>query len=356
MAKKKTRQQPQPARRATSGRRGESERRTRLLVVGGVVLVVLVVAGLIGFGWYQTQVKPLAKTVLKVGDTKVSLEHLERRVSLYLDENSYLVQPGFEDFIRVLPDTVLEEMEREAKLLEAADEIGVTVTDEEVAQRIREEGDLSAEVAPNVYAQALRQQVEDSGLKLGEYQQMIRAELLEEKALEHFTEAAAKSEPQVRGRWLVFETMQEAEEAVQRLAAGEDLDAIAEDPPKGAEGDAADATAESDEEGDAAQTTEPLEVTEVEWSPQGLFPDQALEDFLFEAEQGEFSEPIAAGLGYYVVELVERDEDRELDEDQKTQVANRDLEGWLDSLDDTLVVVIDLTPDDRARALGFRVG
>ncbi len=349
MARRKTKQQRKEGRRSGPAQRAESERWTRILIIGSAVALLLVVAGVIGFGWYQTQVKPLRKTVLQVGDTKFSLGHLERRMSLMLKENTYFLQST--DLLEALPDTVVTRLEREGKLLEAADEIGVTVTDEEVAQRIGQDGGLSAQAAPDMYARVLRQQVDDSGLKLDEYQQMIRAELLEGKARDHFEASAGESEPQVRARWLAFDTEQQAAEAVQRLEAGEDLDAIAKDPPTGAEDSGSDATPEGNEAGDAAQKADALEVTEVDWTPRGFFPAQEVEDFLFQAEDGEFSEPIEVGLGYYVVKLVERDEDRKLDDEQKTQVANRDLADWLESLDETLTVVQDFTTDDAIRAL-----
>ena len=108
-------QSEEPPRR----RAADPERGTRFLIIGGVAAGLLVVAGLIGFGWYQTQIAPRAKTVLRVGETKFSLAHVESRMSLMLAENSFFLQS--DQLLRSLPAVVLDRLEQEAKLLEAAD-------------------------------------------------------------------------------------------------------------------------------------------------------------------------------------------------------------------------------------------
>ena len=326
MAKSK-RKEAQPEQPAQPAHKADPERAARIFILGGVGAMLLLVVGLIAFGWYWTQVRPLDKTVLQVGEIEFSLAHLERRMS---GELSRIPASSLSnEFLIALPDTVLRAFEREAKLLEAAGDLDVTVTELEIDEEIGRRGNIAAGAEPSVFAAELKRQVEESGLKLGEFRQMIKAELLENKVQVHFTDAAADQEPQVRARWLVIraDDLEAAQELFARLEAGEEFTAVAEDLP--------DSAASTDED----------------WVPRGLFPDQAIEDFLFKAQPGQFSEVISTPIGHFIVELQERDENRELDEVLKDRVGTRELLIWLGSLDATIEIEQSITDEDRIRAL-----
>lgn len=328
----KTKSQSQVAQPGRGARESDAERWNRILIIGGVVAVVLVAIGFIGFGWYQTQISPLGKTVLRVGETKFNLAHLERRMRLMREENPFFAQPGQSALL--LPDSVLAQLEREAKLLEGASELNLTVSEEEVAQRVRERGNLAEEVEASLFAAEFRRQVESSRLKENEYRQMLRAQLLEEKVRAYFAFLAPKAEPQVRARWLVRDERDQAEVTLQRLEAGEDFDTVAQDV--------------------SPEATGAGQGGELDWAPRGgsaFLPDD-VEDFLFEAEPGERSGIISVGNFYYIAELLEQDDDRALDEQQREQVANRQMSDWIQGLDNTLDIERDFTDEDLGKALG----
>lgn len=325
-------QSEEPPRR----RAPDPERGTRLLIIGGVAAALLVVAGLIGFGWYQTQIAPRGKTVLSVGETKFSLAHVESRMSLLLEENPFFLQS--QDILQSLPVIVLNQLEQEGKLLEAAVELdGLTVSDEELDARIREGGGLAEDVSPSDFVAELDRQIEESGLNESEYLQMLRAQLLEAKASTYFTEVRApEREPQVRARWIVLQEEEQADEALERLDAGEDFATVATDL--------------------SVDTTTAEQGGELDWQPRGprggIVPEEVL-DFLFEADPGQRSDVIStsSGSGIYIVELLERDDDRELDEAQRPLVGARLMENWLDELNETLNIKQDLSQEDAIRAL-----
>lgn len=326
MAKSKQKE-AQPAQPEQPAHKADPERAARIFILGGVGVMLLLVVGLLIGGWYWTQIRPLDKTVLQVGEIKFSLGHLERRMS---DELSLIPASSLSnEFLLALPDSVLRALEREAKVLEAAGDLDVTVSDLEIDEEIAQRGNIAAGAEPSAFAAELKRQVDDSGLKLDEFLQMIKAELLERKVLAQFTDEAADSEPQVRARWIVIrvDDSEAAEELFARLEAGEEFAAMVEDLPDSA------ASIEED------------------WVPRGLFPDQAIEDFLFEAEEGQYSEVISTLIGHFIVELQERDEDRELDEVQKDRVGTRELFIWLGSLDAIIEIERDITDEDRIRAL-----
>jgi hypothetical protein len=327
---KQARQQPQPAPRRAA-RQTDAERLNRLLIVGGVVAAILIAIGFIAFGWYQTKIRPLGKTVLSVADTEFSLGHLERRMRLERKESPFYDDP---QALILLPNAVYDQLEKEGKLIEGAKLLDISVTEEELAARFAELGALPATTTPSAYASAYREQVASSGLHEGEYRQMITAQLLEEKVRNYFRFLAPGSEAQVHARWLVFQDEESAEGVLERLQAGEDFAEIA--PEVSLDGNTA------EKGGDLG------------WLVRGgnaLMPKD-VEDFLFEqAEPGERSGAVAAGSYFFISELLERADDRALDDVQREQVGSRGFEEWLDGLDASLSVERDFTADDANKAL-----
>lgn len=314
------------ARRARADRddrrttRDERERFGQRLVVGVVGLVIVAAIAVAAFGYYQTQIAPKHKTVLQVGETTFSLSHFERRLRLELETN-----PTLQQLASDLPDYVLSQLEDEGVLLEAAPRLGVEVTEDDIDAEIGQRTGVSPGGDERLFASAYRQDVRDSGLHADEYRRMLRADLLEQGVLAKFREEAPAREPQARLRFIAVETEEQAQEVIQRLEAGEDFAALAQelslDP------------ATKEQGGELA-----------DWLVQGT-TIASIDEFLFSAEPGALSGPLAVSGGYVVVGLLEREE-RELSDAQKASVASRDYGEWLDETRATLQVVRSLDPED----------
>jgi parvulin-like peptidyl-prolyl isomerase len=314
-----------------AARRTDPEQISRILLVGGVVAVLLIAAGVIAFGWYQTEIKPGGKTVLQVGETEYSLNALTRRVKLTVKENTTFQQ---QQYAQVLPDYLMLQLEREAKLLERANTINdITVTEEEIDNKIKENGSLAADADARAFAAEYSKQVEASGLHRDEFRQKIRADLLEEKVRNYFLYLAPAEEAQVRARVIVVEDVGEGRQVLERLAAGEDFATVAREVSK--------------------DTTSAEKGGEVDWSTRGAFADAKIEDFLFdeEAKAGDRSEVIDTDAGAYIVELIERADSRALDATQKQLVADRELRDWLKAQDEELTIERHLSAEDTNRVL-----
>lgn len=310
--------------------RAAAERGNRNLIIGGVVAVVIIALGIIGFGIYQTQIKPLNKTVLRVGETEYSLAHLERRMRLTQIENPTFAQGG--QILLQLPNFVLDELEQEATLLEAAATIDVTVTEEDVDNEIKRRGGLAEDVEASVFAEEFRSQVKASPLHADEYRQYLRGQLLEEKVNNYFAFLAPTSEPQVRSRWIAFDDQDEADAALIRLDDGENFEALARE---------LSIDSASAEAGGL-----------VEWRPRGTFPFGGIEGFLFEeAARKDHSEVFPAGGLFYLVRLLDKEDDRELDGDQRRVVGQREMADWVGTQTGTLDFFRDLSAEDANRAL-----
>ena len=335
MAKSKA----QPARAEVTRRRhtakADAERWSRIFLIGGVVAAILIAAGVIAFGWYQTQIKPLGKTILQVGNSKYSLGYLERRMRLLREQDPTYGDQATSDALLALPDVALSLIEREAKLLEGAGDLNITVPDEAVAAEISSRGNLAADVEPSVYAAEFRTQVQDSGLKETEYAQMIRAYLLGQKVGDYFRFFAPESELQVRGQYILFDDPTKASQALERLQAGAAFDQVAGD--LGITSTSGGATA----------------LNEQDWTPRtdtAANPSK-IQAYFFSAQPGQISDVIAIG-GYYVIaQPLERDDNRALDDNGKQNVALREMNKWLDGLDTKLAIKKDLSPGDSDRAL-----
>jgi parvulin-like peptidyl-prolyl isomerase len=326
MAKART----QPG-RSRSARRADPEQMTRILLVGGVIAVLLIVAGVIAFGWYQTEIKPGGKTVLRVENTDYSLNDVIRRAKLSMQENSLFQDPRYGQAIAA---TVMLQLEREAKLIEAAGTLGdqITVSDEDIDNKIKANGSLAADADARAFAAEYSKQVEASGLSRDEFRLKIKAELLEEKVRNLFLYFAPEEEPQVRAKVIRVEDVSAARDARDRLAAGEDFGAIAREVSQ----DSASA-----EKGG-----------EVDWAPRGFFGADEVEDFLFDdADVGQTSEIIETDLGAFIVQLIEKADVRPLTAEQKQLVANRELEAWYEKQDDELTIERNLSEEDTNRVL-----
>jgi len=307
----------------------DSDQLNRLLLIGGVVGVLVIAAGVIIYGWWATQVKPLGDTVLSVGETEFTLGHLERRLEQELPDD--LATAGAD--LLTYPERVINDLEREGLLIEGSGALNITVTDEEISAEVRTRGGLAEDVEPRLYAEEFSRQVKESGLHEGEYRQQLKAEMLEERVRNYFTFLVPETEPQVRGRWIVTQDQANADAALLRLAAGEAFEDVATELSLDNVG--------STREGD------------LPWTPRGIFGLLPLdvEDYLFSAEQGAFSDVIEADGAFYVVQVIERDDDRELDDNQRIQVGIREMNKWLEDLPNTIVVVRDFDQEDAIKAL-----
>lgn len=285
-----------------------------------VALVIVAAIAIAAFGYYQTQIAPRHKTVLQVGETKFSLGHFERRLRLELETNPTLQQLASE-----LPNYVLSQLEDEGVLLEAAASLGIEVTEDDIDAEIGQRTGVAPGGDERLFASAYRQDVRDSGLHTDEYRRMLRADLLEQGMQAKFRDDASAREPQARLRLIAVETEEQAQEVIQRLEAGEDFAALAQelslDP------------ATKEQGGELA-----------DWLVEGTTL-ASIDEFLFSAEPGALSGPLSISGGYVVVELLEREE-REISDAQKASVASRDYRKWLDETRATLQVVRSLEPED----------
>jgi parvulin-like peptidyl-prolyl isomerase len=173
------------------------------------------------------------------------------------------------------------------------------------------------------------------GLTDKEYREYTRLQLMYEVLLEDYLKDVPTSMDQVQLRYLQVSTPGEADDLVKRLEEGASFDDLK-------------AEVEAD-----AET--PGYGSELQWYTQDAVERELGADVAaqaFSTKSGVFSGQETDGLVYYAVEVVDHQEDRELDEDARRQIASDQLNEWLNSRLETDVEYLDYDPNLIVVGLG----
>lgn len=271
MAKKKVAKTRRETTRRQRSHWKKQQRRQRIILFIAIAIVVAVLS-IVGVGvykgWYVEDYKPLHETVLEVNGTEFDMEY-------YTDMLTYYTQGLPVDYVSFLTDSVLEIIERNELVLQAATALGITVDDKEVKELMESQ---------------------DPPLDK-KYRDIAVTQLLGQKLLdEYFEEQVPQTADQRHIMAMFLESETRADEVTARIEAGESFSDIA------AELSLDDTTKEA--EGDLG------------WCPLGILPltvdSLVLEDSAFDLEVGVLSPPIAETaktrkLGYWLIEVISVD-------------------------------------------------
>ena len=265
MAKKKV---EKPKREITRRQRShwqqQKKRQRRMLIAG--IAVIAAVGGILGGGWYINEYQPLRQTVIRVNDTEFSMRY-------YIDmlELQY-IYGGSSDVV-----TFIEQSELIRQGVEA-ENLGITVSDNEIDEELKG------------YDPPLGR----------EYRDVARTSILTEKLLsEHFEREVSLSTEQRQVMAMFLESEEQVAEVRARLENGEDFGRLA--------GELSLEVFSKNDNGDLG------------WHPRGILSEllatSVPEDYAFASEVGVLSEPlqdeaITKGVGYWVIEMLERDEEK----------------------------------------------
>jgi len=296
----------------------DEERRSQLLVLALGAAVVIAAALIAVFGYCQTQVRPKGETVLQVGNRSFSLDYFERRLRYDVREGSSLYSSNPTQ----APTILLNEIETEELMRQGAPEMGVDLSDEAIDAEIRNQEDVPANADRNTFAVFYREAVRSSGLTTEGYRDVIAAAIAENAIQPIFVEQAPKTADQVRFRVIVFTTESNAQAALERLKNGEDFATVA--------------TELSEHEASRQQGGEQ------DWTPRGIL-EPALDEALFSLEVGQVSDIITGESAIFIVQVEERQSQRETTDTQRALLANQALQDWLTQLRDRVGVTTSLS-------------
>jgi parvulin-like peptidyl-prolyl isomerase len=366
MAKRRVKKEVPLTRKQLSRR--EKERRQRLILIGLAIGVGCLIAAVLGYGAYQELVAKPGAPVATVNGVAIQRQAYEKRVllqrmnidaaiqdwqtqrALYSSEEDawmidlidqqisyYYTERDLVDGEGPVDDMIQEELIRQAAAAQ-----GIEVPQDEIDRAIEEEfgydrdsptpspsptttitstsevttteqaTPMSLADFQEQYAETLSVLEERTGLTEADYREIMRTRLLTEKMEEFVGEQVPTSELQVRARHILVETQEEADAVLERLEQGEDFAAVAMEV--------------------STDTVSAEEGGELGWFPMGVM-DTAFEEAAFSLAVGELSGVVESSYGFHIIQVEERDEDRELDADMLAQRKSEAFQVWLDNLE-----------------------
>ena len=140
------------------------------------------------------------------------------------------------------------------------------------------------------------------------FRRLFESSLYHTKLQEALALEVPASEEQVHARHILVATEDEANKVLERLHAGEDFAALAKE--------LSTDTGSKEEGGDLG------------WFPRGMMVTE-FENATFALQPGQTSEPVKTSFGYHIINVIERDANRPLDEATLDQKKSRALDNWL---------------------------
>ena len=292
----------------------------------GAVLVILVVLGIVAFAFGSEELEKRGRpgsTAVQVEDTRFRLDYFASRVTMFLNQNG-----GQATDVRQragVLDAVSNLVIREEIVRRFAGELDVAATEEEILEEIASRLGIAAD--DESFDLVFQQELARTGISEPDYRQMMEAAVLESKLRDEFLEQVPKSVESVRYRQIVVSEQERADELVAEIESGGDFAALAAE----------------DFNLDVANKENGGEVG---WIPRGIL-DASTEELVFALEPGKrITIPTVSGVA--VIEMLEKDNERPVEEDQKEVLAGRLLDDWVAEKMEPLSIVnnMDLTDGD----------
>ena len=288
----------QPAGRFGRVRKGLG---ARLYLVGGIIGLVIVAAVVVALafvpGCLDERGRP-GSEALAVGDTTYTLDHFADR---------WLLLTGGEGQPGVGAQQTIARLVREEVARQFASELGVSVTSEEVDERINGvlglqsgESDPDADTLAKLYEDELA----ITGLTEEEFRQMSASQVYIEKIRDVLAEELPDVADQAKVRAITVESEEQGQNVIEQISDGGDFVTI------------------------AAQV-DPfavLEPDQLEWEARGSL-EPALDDAIFALEVGQVGGPIFTSVGVLVFEIVDKAE-LDVTDEQQLAIGRRAFEEW----------------------------
>jgi parvulin-like peptidyl-prolyl isomerase len=215
---------------------------------------------------------------------------------------------------------ILDWMITEELIVQAASQSGVVVTDEDVdsvMNEIAEESGgreaLDAKLAELGETYEIHKEKERRGLIVAGMNQLI-------------TEGVPRVAAHVHARHILVDTQEEADRIHAQLEGGADFAELAK------------AYSQDPNTRDVGG--------DLDWFPKGILTVPEVEEAAFSLEPGEFSDVVPSLLGYHIVQVVERDPDRQVSDDNLRLLQERALQKWIEGLklQAEIQIFVDVTP------------
>jgi len=286
----------QPRREVTKRRlaRWQKERRRRRVIVAAGLLVIIVISAIIGYGFYDTSIAPGRELITTIkGIEEKSFYGSDYENALALCEIGFCPSSGDE---REDPILFLEINEL---VSQGADEANIIITNYDVTQGIK---DMLFPDEEEIDYERYNQMLSNMGLSNEEFREIVKTNVLREKLSEVFLNKVPQSAEQVHMEAILGVTEEEAAEVMGNLSEGEDFSSLAA------------------KLGGGDLGWLPREIMIQEFDEVAFDPDLELDTV----------KPFDIDEVWYIIRVLEREEDRAIDEVMRDQLAASEFSSWLE--------------------------
>ena len=301
----------------------------RFYATAGVVALVVVAVGIVAFAFLNNYIEDRNRpgsTAVKVEDTNYTVRYFTKRLDRFIQQaggtgSVFGQQP------QAALSLVADELIDEALLLRFAADQGQSATDDEVKAEIAKMLTLTAPDDPT-FDTRLQEELSRTGFTEQQYRDMARAAVLKRKVEEKFTAEVPAVAESIHYRQIILETtdLTEGDALVRQIEGGADFAQLAAEK--------------------STDTAAKESGGEVGWAPRGSL-QKALEDALFALEPGKLT-VYPQDQNVYVYQVLEKQLDRPVEDDQKTTISQNKFRSWLDEKRASVKIVndMDLTDGD----------
>ena len=273
--------------------RWQQERRRRRITIGIGALVIVATLAVIIWGVYATIIAPGKERVATVGDKHLTVVQYE--TTLRLSPN---LQNSAEDALMALVNFEL--------IRQGAEELVLEVTDDEIVQEMRESftGEDEEELTDEELQRRYNETLNYLKVSSEQFKEALTTQVLAQKIEEHVkgkVPDVGEIIPHVHLQAIVVTTEEEAGNVTERLEGGENFASLAAEYQGGDMG----------------------------WVPQGIMSLE-IEKFAFSPESGNVTKSFTTVEGYSIIQVLETEEVRELEEEVREQLETSAYGYWLE--------------------------
>ncbi len=260
MAKKQRKIKPKqvPTKRQLS--KWQRQTKIRRIIIIAAAIFVAGILGSVGYGYYDSEIKPFREVVIEVNDTSFTMGYYVKMLDAYTKG----AQPSQ---LYYMADFVADQIVQDELIRQGAESLGISVA-----------------------AQEIDEKMEESKLPDGKvYQDIVAGAILKGKLMEnYFGSQLPDTMEQSHIQVMLVESGEIADEVITRIKSDEELAALIDD-----------FSCNPQTEGDLG------------WLPRELMPNPLIGDAVFSGGLAKiYDESASKNVGYWLIEVTDTDEEK----------------------------------------------
>ncbi len=261
MAKKQKENKPKqvPTKRQLS--KWQRQARMRHIIIIAVAIFLAGILGYVGYGYYNSEIKPFHEIVIEVNDTSFNMDCYVKTFDAYTKG----MEPSR---LYYMPDIITNQIVQDELIRQGANSLGIEVTDKEIDKEI-EENELPKD---RIYCD------------------IVAVGLLGEKLQEYFDSELPDTMEQAHVQVMLVESQEMADVVMAKIESSGNFTALVDE-----------FSCNPQIEGDLG------------WLPRELMPESLIGEVAFSLEPGEtskiYDESATKNIGYWLIEITDKNED-----------------------------------------------